>query len=364
LNIRKSARRLLIPLALLTASVLLTLAVVEIGLRLIAPSENIAKVEYEPLRGWRGAVNASLTFEDDPVRMEVVHNSRGYRDLERTEESPDGAERILCCGDSFTWGWGVEQDSIYTRVLEDACREEGRLVEVINMGICGQGTAQALIGLRDHGFDYGPAVVVYQAADNDIPGNLRPGGRGMWWKPYFVLEDDGALVLHDCPVPPLSFKEQVKYQTVRRSRLTYLLRSRLRAYLSQRAWRERAERPSRPAPGVDYRFRLFCALVNLMNDECAEHSARLVVLMDFSLSDERMDYWEEQCGEVDAHFILDYIIGQQEARGTPAFIPGDGHWTTAAHRWIADYLHDVTLRDALTPGEKSAGSGHGTGPGS
>jgi len=364
LNIRESARRLLVPLALLTASVLLTLAVVEIGLRLIAPSENIAKVEYEPLRGWRGAVNASLTFEDDPVRMEVVHNSRGYRDLERTEESPDGAERILCCGDSFTWGWGVEQDSIYTRVLEDACREEGRLVEVINMGICGQGTAQALIGLRDHGFDYGPAVVVYQAADNDIPGNLRPGGRGMWWKPYFVLEDDGALVLHDCPVPPLSFKEQVKYQMVRRSRLTYLLRSRLRAYLSQRAWRERAERPSRPAPGVDYRFRLFCALVNLMNDECAEHSARLVVLMDFSLSDERMDYWEEQCGEVDAHFILDYIIGQQEARGTPAFIPGDGHWTTAAHRWIADYLHDVTLRDALTPGEKSAGSGHGTGPGS
>ncbi|MCK4679578.1 hypothetical protein KAT82_00485 [bacterium] len=363
MSFREFSRRLLVPLALLTASVVLTLAVVEVGLRLVAPSENIANVEYEPLRGWRGAVNARFTFEDDPVRMEVVHNSRGYRDLERTGESPDGAERILCCGDSFTWGWGVEQDSIYTRVLEDACREERRLVEVINMGICGQGTAQAFIGLRDHGFDYRPAVVVYQAADNDIPGNLRPGGRGMWRKPYFVLEDDGALVLHDCPVPPLSFKEQVKYQTVRRSRLAHLLRSRVRAYLSQRAWRERAERPRGPARAVDYRFRLFCALVNLMNEECAEHSAHLVVLMDFSLSGERMEYWEEQCGEVDAHFIFDYLVRQQKVRGTPAFIPGDGHWTTAAHRWIADYLRDVVPRDMQAAGETAADRGHATGRG-
>ncbi len=363
MSVREFSRRLLVPLALLTASVLLTLAVVEIGLRLVAPSENIASVEYEPLRGWRGAVGASFTFEDDPVRMEVVHNSRGYRDLERTEENPAGAERILCCGDSFTWGWGVKQDSTYTRLLEDASSEESRPVEVINAGICGQGTAQALIGLRDHGFDYRPAVVVYQAADNDIPGNLGPGGRGMWWKPYFVLEDDGALVLHGCPVPPLSFKERVKYQVVRRSRLAHLLRSRLRAYLSQRAWRERTERPPAPAPGVDYGFRLFCALVNLMNEECAEHSAHLVVLMDFSLSDERMEYWEERCGEVDAHFILGHLVRQQEARGTPAFIPGDGHWTTAAHRWIADYIHDVALRDVRAAGETAAEREHGSRPG-
>jgi len=364
LSLRESSRRLLVPLALLIASVLLTLAVVEIGLRLVAPSENIAQVEYEPLRGWRGAVSASFTFEDDPVRMEVVHNSRGYRDLERTEENPDGAERILCCGDSFTWGWGVEQDSIYTRLLEDAFREESRLVEVMNMGICGQGTVQALVGLRDHGFDYRPAVVVYQAADNDIPGNLPLGRRSMWWKPYFVLEDDGALVLHDCPVPPLSFKEHVKHQVVRRSRLAHLLRSRLRAYLSQKAWREQAERPPAPAPGVDYSFRLFCALVNLMNEECAEHSAHLVILLDFSFSDERMEYWEERCGEVDAHFVFDYLVRRQEIRSTPAFIPGDGHWTTAGHRWIADYLHDVVLRDARAAGETAAETARGAGPGS
>lgn len=364
MSLRESPRRLLVPLALLIASVLLTLAVVEIGLRVVAPSENIAAVEYEPLRGWHGTVSASFTFEDDPVRIEVVHNSRGYRDLERTEENPDGAVRILCCGDSFTWGWGVEQDSIYTRLLEDAFREDSRLIEVMNVGICGQGTAQALVGLRDHGFDYRPAVVVYQAADNDIPGNLPLGGRGMWWKPYFVLEDDGALVLHDCPVPPLSFKEQVMHEAVRRSRLAHLLRSRLRAYLSQRAWRERADRPPAPAPGVDYSFRLFCALVNLMNEECAEHSAHLVVLIDFSFSDERMEYWEERCGEVDAHFVFDYLIRRQEVRSTPAFIPGDGHWTTAGHRWIADYLYDVVLRDARAAGETAAETARGAGPGS
>jgi len=364
LSLRETLKRLLIPLALLITAVLLTLVVVEIAVRLVAPSGNLAQSEYEPQRGWRGTVSADFAHTRAGVRTEIVHNSRGYRDLERTEANPHGAERILCCGDSFTWGWAVKQDSIYTRVLESAYREEGRLVEVINMGVCGQGTGQALVGLRDHGFDYRPGVIVYQAADNDILNNLAGRGPGMWRAPYFVLEDDGALSLHDCPVRPLSFKEQVKYQAVRRSRLVHLLRTRIRARASQRARRERAERRPAPAPGVDYPFRLFCALVNLMNEECAEHSAHLVVLIDFSLSEERMEYWEEQCGEVDAHFVFDYLVRQQEVRGTPAFIPGDGHWTTAAHRWIADYLHDVAPRDARAAGRDGPGNGRGAGPGS
>jgi len=91
-----------------------------------------------------------------------------------------------------------------------------------------------------------------------------------------------------------------------------------------------------------------------MNEECVEHSAHLVVLMDSPMSGERMEYWEEQCGGVDAHFIHDYLIRQQEVRGTPALIPGDGHWTTAAHRWIADYLHDAALRQAPAKGETAA----------
>ena len=347
----------MIQLALPVTAVLLTLAVVEIAMRLVAPSDNIAQAEHEPQRGWRGTAGADFTFTCAGVRMEVAHNSRGYRDLERTEANPHGAERILCCGDSFTWGWAVKQDSIYTRVLESAYRNEGRFVEVLNMGVCGQGTGQALIGLRDHGFDYRPGVIVYQAADNDISNNLAVRGPGMWRTPYFVLEDDGSLVLHDCPVRPLSFKEQVKYQAVRRSRLVHLLRTRIRAHASQGARRERAERPPTPAPGVDYPFRLFCALVNLMNEECVENSAHLVVLMDFPMSDERMEYWEEQCGGVDAHLIYDYLMRQQEVRGTPALIPGDGHWTTPAHRWVARYLHDVALHQAPENGETAAETG-------
>ncbi|MCK4511470.1 hypothetical protein KAW64_07020, partial [bacterium] len=62
MSFRESSKRLLIQLALLTGAVLLTLAVVEIAMRLVAPSENIAAVEYEPLRGWHGSVSASFTF--------------------------------------------------------------------------------------------------------------------------------------------------------------------------------------------------------------------------------------------------------------------------------------------------------------
>ena len=94
-----------------------------------------------------------------------------------------------------------------------------------------------------------------------------------------------------------------------------------------------------------------------MNEECAEHSAHLVVLTDFSFSNERMDYWEERCSEVDAHFILDYLNGQQEAWGTLAFIPGDGHWTAAAHRWVADSLRDATYGESQAAGGMAGETG-------
>jgi hypothetical protein len=45
-------------------------------------------------------------------------NSRGLRDREHPLAHPQTGSRIVAVGDSFTWGYGVEDDEAFPRVLE------------------------------------------------------------------------------------------------------------------------------------------------------------------------------------------------------------------------------------------------------
>jgi len=63
-------------------------------------------------------------------------NSRGYRGPEYPWDTPAGF-RILALGDSFTFGFGVEEEATYPARLERALA--GRHVEVINTGLAGLG---------------------------------------------------------------------------------------------------------------------------------------------------------------------------------------------------------------------------------
>jgi acyl-CoA thioesterase-1 len=56
--------------------------------------------------------------------------------------------RILALGDSLTEGYGVEKDEAYPFLLEQALRDRGHDVEVVNAGISGSTSASALGRLK------------------------------------------------------------------------------------------------------------------------------------------------------------------------------------------------------------------------
>lgn len=60
-------------------------------------------------------------------------NALGFRDREFGPK-PQGRTRILAVGDSFTYGWGVEADESWPKVLEARLRQLGHDVEVANLG--------------------------------------------------------------------------------------------------------------------------------------------------------------------------------------------------------------------------------------
>ena len=121
-------------------------------MRLLAPAPRGGG--YAPVR--------TDTREQRPI------NTRGYRDLERTIPRPEGVRRLVCLGDSFTWGIGVLFDDTWPQRVERLlARERGERWEAVNLGEPGLNTVQEAAKLASEGFAYQPDVVVVGYVLND-----------------------------------------------------------------------------------------------------------------------------------------------------------------------------------------------------
>lgn len=86
-------------------------------------------------------------------------NSKGFKDVEFNAKKEDGAYRVLGLGDSFAFGV-VPYQYNYLTLLEANLNDEGRRVEVINMGIPGIGAKDYLALLENEGLQLKPDMVL------------------------------------------------------------------------------------------------------------------------------------------------------------------------------------------------------------
>ena len=146
-------------------SLILVIFVLEIALRFmdfttkhLFPKEFISKDgDFHSLAP---DVNGKHSLHEFDVTFRT--NSYGLRDKEYSEKSPDNF-RILVLGDSFTMGWGVEQDEVFTEVLEKDFEKDESLdcgVEVLNAGVYGYGTVEELLYLEKKGLQLKPDLVL------------------------------------------------------------------------------------------------------------------------------------------------------------------------------------------------------------
>ena len=113
------------------------------------------KYIYDSQLGWRNIPNWNATTFDQPLSI----NSRGLRDREYSLRKPANTIRILVLGDSYTWGYGVGNEQVYTEVMEDELLKDTGS-QVLNCGVSGWGTDQQYLFLKDEGFAYQPDIVV------------------------------------------------------------------------------------------------------------------------------------------------------------------------------------------------------------
>ena len=122
----------------------------------------------EPLARKTLPVNPRAFGRDDSWTIE--NNQEGFRGPERTQAGDDSEiYRVLCVGDSVTFGFNADQDAAYPRQLEKRLREQhpGRRFEVINAGVSGWSWIQGLRFLETRGFALRPDIIVIAHGTND-----------------------------------------------------------------------------------------------------------------------------------------------------------------------------------------------------
>jgi hypothetical protein len=163
---------------LVLASVLVTLGLVELGVRMTgkAPLPDTAASGYHPEDPLLRLLPPNQCNDagklDGSYFVEVCTNRSGLRDRDHV---PGEAPRVLGLGDSFTFGWGVEQHDTFLSHLERALRlgMPSAKPGVWSAGLSFTSQAHQDVLLRQLYDKVKPDLVVLAfAEDNDIDENI------------------------------------------------------------------------------------------------------------------------------------------------------------------------------------------------
>ena len=221
----KKLKNLVINLGLTLTTLIFTVAVGEIGLRRAGIEnspppridgeldENSPYTFKDYYRGWAGNANGNSFWIGEGIPSEIKMNTGGFRDYERSKNKPENGLRIALLGDSFTEAIHVKLEDTYGAIIEQNLQQcpvvKDQKVEVMNFGVQGYGTAQELMTLRHHVWDYSPdlVILVFFAA-NDLRNNSRTLEHDHL-RPYFIYQD-GQLVT-DMSFRDLKFWQRDRY---------------------------------------------------------------------------------------------------------------------------------------------------------
>lgn len=209
--LKKSA----INIILLFVSILVFLMIFELFLRLFMPqplnpllfptTERETFGQYDPELGWSLKPDIESPFFSSEYNVLVKQNQYGMRDKVYKKENDPKKIRIAVAGDSFAWGFGVENNQTFAKVLEEKL---GKNFEVLNFGVSGYGTDQEFLQFKSRILEFKPDILIITFFPNDIE-NIMNSVQYGYNKPLFIL-DNGKLKLTNMPVP-ITKEEKAQY---------------------------------------------------------------------------------------------------------------------------------------------------------
>jgi lysophospholipase L1-like esterase len=294
--------------------------------------------KYDSLLGWAHEPGQEGIFETPEFSTAVRINEKGLRDRPHSYERQNDVERILVLGDSFAWGYGVEESERFSQLLEKSLD-----VEVINASVSGYSTDQELLWYESEGIKYENDLVILVMAGNDVGDNDREIVSTIYYKPKFVFED-GQLVLKGTPVPKTSPRGRFIYSLSQRSALAYFLVQRyfdfLSLYSKTKVHSDHANSPISSMRAKSEPFKLTIALIDEMRNIANQRKAKFMIV-----TTDR--WWDSHSTETYKDFINTLrtegylVLDVESMRGFDPevmLIPNDGHWNQDGHKFVAEKI--------------------------
>lgn len=100
---------------------------------------NFPQLSYDPQLTYTLRKNSVYDHKNLEFNNKIAVNAMGLRDDADALKSPD----VICLGDSYTMGWGVEQRQSYPKLIQQATG-----LKVLNAGITSYGTVRELMLLK------------------------------------------------------------------------------------------------------------------------------------------------------------------------------------------------------------------------
>jgi len=175
--LRSAARNLLV--AGVSCAVVFGGAEILLRVTGLAPSRALRSPDLHTLNSIPGLFEpgqelTDLVRRDLPARIRI--NNLGLRGRDLTERKPVNAWRLLCLGDSYTFGDHVNDEDAYPARLEEEIRKlrPRTEAEVLNAGANGFGLLDEARFWSEKGRRLDPDVIILAFSPNDISDMTRP----------------------------------------------------------------------------------------------------------------------------------------------------------------------------------------------
>ena len=261
---------------------------------------------FDEKLGWRNVPGWKATTFGKPLTI----SSQGFRDRHYSLAKPPGIKRMLVLGDSFTWGYGVGDQEIFTEVLERELNSRGQEWEVINTGVSGWGTDQEYLFFRNEGRHFEPDFVVLAYYLGNDWGNNVATIQYHLGKPCFT-DTNLTRVIPPVLNPGKEYDYNMSLQPVAHS--IALVKA------THDLCRE-----------IDAEFLLlfFGALGVEPGSQTDQFARKFVPAITNVLSERRVDFID-----VDMSFVRSGATSQAVFGGN-----NDGHWNANGHRLVAGFV--------------------------
>lgn len=154
---------------------------------------------YDAELGWVNEPNVTIKDMYGPG-LDLQINGQGFRNSQDfPPDIPAGQKRLICSGDSFTLGYGVDNYNNWCALLDSI----NPRWETVNMGQGGYGFDQAYLWYQRDGVNLAHNLHLFAFITRDFERMQQPEFLG-YGKPLLKVEDD-KLIVTNVPVPQRAF---------------------------------------------------------------------------------------------------------------------------------------------------------------